>query len=142
MYYLDHIFPRCCPFFDYNPGDDGRGWLLSLFLRTKPLCALAVCLSDCDKAQLVLGRALNETSQPHHDLEMQHIQIAKDLRDHLDRLVDVRGSYQMSAAVEALACVMHLVLFEVSSPTPAPRYQPRFCIPHAHTDLALDSAEE
>ncbi|KAL4875896.1 fungal-specific transcription factor domain-containing protein [Aspergillus karnatakaensis] len=115
MYYLDHIFPRLCTFFKYNPTDDGRGWLLSLFLRTKPLCALAVCLSACDRAQLVLG-ALNETSQPLHDLEMQHIQIATDLRDHLGRLVDEDGAYQMSAAVEALACIMHLIFFELWIP--------------------------
>lgn len=114
MHYLDHIFPRLCPFFKYTPTDDGRGWLLNLFLRTKPLCALAICISACDKAQLVLG-ALNETPQPHHDLENRRIQIHSDTRVHIGRLMDQNGAYQMAAAVEALACIMHLILFEVSS---------------------------
>ena len=112
MYYLDHIFPRLCPFFQYTPTNDGRGWLLNLFLRTKPLCALAVCLSACDKAQLVLG-ALNESEYPHVDLEMQHLQIVTDLRDHLGRLSNASGAHRMSAVVEALACIQHLILFEV-----------------------------
>lgn len=115
MYYLDHIFPRLNPFFEYTPTNKGRGWLLNLFLRTKPLCALAVVLSECDRAQLVLG-ALNETPQPHLDLELQHIQIVTDLRDHLTRLSDSDGAYQMAAAVEALACIMHLILFELWIP--------------------------
>lgn len=113
MYYLDHNFPRFCPFFEYTPTNDGRGWLLNLFLRTKPLCSLAVCIAACDKAQLVLG-PLNETPQTHLDLEMQHIQIVADLRDHLHRLAESENAEKMSTTVEALACIMHLILFEVS----------------------------
>jgi hypothetical protein len=112
MYYLDHIFPRLCPFFEYTPTNDGRGWLLNLFLRTKPLCALAVCLGACDKAQLVFG-ALNEAEQPHVELEMHHLQIVTDLRDHLGRLSSAGSGSRMSAVVEALACIQHLILFEV-----------------------------
>ena len=112
MYYMDHLFPRLCPFYKYSPIDDGRGWLLNLFLRTKPLCTLAVCISECDKAQLVLG-PLSDTPQPHLKLEEQHMQIIADLRDHLRLLAESDGPDRMSAIVEALACIMHLVLFEV-----------------------------
>ncbi|KAH8658415.1 fungal-specific transcription factor domain-containing protein [Xylariales sp. PMI_506] len=115
MYYFDHIFPRLCPFFTYSAYDNGRGWLLSLFLRTKPLCAAAVCLSACDQAQFVLG-PLSDIPQPNHDLEMQHIQIVVDLRAHLSQLSLKTGASRMSAAVEALACIMHLILFELWIP--------------------------
>ena len=114
MYYLDHLFPRLCPFFKYKPVDNGRGWLLNLFLRTKPLCNLTVCISACDKAQLVHG-PLNESMLPHVELELQHVQIIVDLRDHLRYLTDSDRTNRMSATVEALACIMHLVLFEVRS---------------------------
>jgi hypothetical protein len=112
MYYLDHIFHRLCPFFNYTPSNNGRGWLLNLFLRTKPLCAVAVCLAACDQKQFSHG-ALSDTPQPNHDLEMQHLQIVKDLRDHLGELSKKSGASRMSAAVEALACIMHLIQFEV-----------------------------
>ncbi|CAK7227532.1 hypothetical protein SEUCBS140593_006610 [Sporothrix eucalyptigena] len=115
MYYFDHVFPRLCPFFTYSAGDKGRGWLLSLFLRTKPLCAAAICISACDQAQFVLG-PLSDIPQPRHDLEMKHIQIVVDLRAHLAQLSQQSGPRRMAVAVEALACVMHLILFELWIP--------------------------
>ncbi|EPE08910.1 regulatory protein [Ophiostoma piceae UAMH 11346] len=111
MYYFDHVFHRICPFFIYSAGDKGRGWLLSLFLRTRPLCAAAICISACDQAQFVLG-PLSDAPQPYHDLEMKHIHIVRDLRAHLAHLSQQAGVSRMPAAVEALACIMHLIYFE------------------------------
>ncbi|OAP56029.1 hypothetical protein AYL99_10181 [Fonsecaea erecta] len=115
MYYLDHIFPRLDPYFKYSAGDTGRGWLLNLFLRTKPLCNAAVCLSACDKAQFVLG-PLSDIPQPYHELELQHLRSVADLRDHLDQLSKKTGASQMAAGVEALACIIHLIFFELWIP--------------------------
>lgn len=112
MYYLDHIFPRLSPYFHYTAGDAGRGWLLNLLLRTKPLCTAVACLSACDQAQFVLG-PLSDIPQPYHELEMQHLRSVSDLRDHLDQLSKKTGARQIAASVEALACIMHLILFEV-----------------------------
>lgn len=113
MYYLDHIYPRLVPYSELSPGGNGRGWLLNLFLRTKPLYTAAKCLSACDKAQFVLG-PLSDIPQPNHDLEMQHLQSVADLRGHLYQLSNTKaGASQMAAGVEALACIMHLILFEV-----------------------------
>lgn len=114
MYYLDHVFPRMTPFFNYSAADNGRGWLLYLFLRTRPLCALAVCLADCDQKQFIRG-PLSDTPHSNHDLELQHIQIVADLRDHLSQLSGKSGAERMAAAVEALACIIHLILFEAST---------------------------
>ncbi|OQV06049.1 Fungal Zn2-Cys6 binuclear cluster domain-containing protein [Cladophialophora immunda] len=115
MYYLDHIFPRLSPYFKHYAGDTGRGWLLNLFLRTKPLCNAAVCLSACDKAQFVLG-PLSDIPQPYHELEMQHLRSVADMRDHLDQLSKKTGASQMAAGVEALACIIHLIFFELWIP--------------------------
>ncbi|KAK5198147.1 hypothetical protein LTR92_002392 [Exophiala xenobiotica] len=116
MYYLDHIYPRLVPYLEQSAGGNGRGWLLNLFLRTKPLYTAAVCLSACDKAQFVLG-PLSDIPQPrNHDLEMQHLQSVADLRAHLYQLSKKAGASQMAAGVEALACIMHLILFELWIP--------------------------
>ncbi|KAF2667158.1 hypothetical protein BT63DRAFT_331157 [Microthyrium microscopicum] len=114
MYYLDHIFPRIYPFFKYSAADNGRGWLLNLLLRTRPICAAAICLSACDQKQFVVG-ALSDAPQ-NDDLEIRHIEIVADLRDHLGRLSEKTGAHRMAAAVEALACIMHLILFELWIP--------------------------
>ncbi|OAA65241.1 transcription factor Cys6 [Niveomyces insectorum RCEF 264] len=113
MYYFDHVFPRLAPFFTYSAADGGRGWLLSLLLRTKPLGAAAICISACDQAQFVLG-PLSDIPQPNHDLETKHIQSVVDLRAHLTQLAQQTGASRMAVAVEALACIMHLILFEVA----------------------------
>ncbi|KIW37698.1 uncharacterized protein PV06_10331 [Exophiala oligosperma] len=115
MYYLDHIFPRVAPFFKYSAADNGRGWLLNLFLRIRPLYTAVVCLSACDKAQFLLG-PLTDVPQPYHDLEMQHLQSVADLRDHLDQLATKTGASQMAAGVEALVCIIHLIFFELWIP--------------------------
>ncbi|KIW82935.1 hypothetical protein Z517_02178 [Fonsecaea pedrosoi CBS 271.37] len=117
MYYLDHIFPRLSPYFQYYAGDTGRGWLLNLFLRNKPLCNAAVCLSACDKAQFVLG-PLSDIPQPYHELEMQHLRSVADLRDHLDQVSKKTGASQVAAGVEALACIIHMIFFEVGFNSP------------------------
>jgi len=45
MHFLDHVFPLQYPM--YKPGipEGGRGWLLALLLRTKPLYHAALALS-------------------------------------------------------------------------------------------------
>ncbi|KAK4948580.1 hypothetical protein LTR10_012584 [Elasticomyces elasticus] len=115
VYYLDHIYPRLVPYLESSAGGNGRGWLLNLFLRTKPLFTAAICLSACDKAQFVLG-PLSDIPQANHDLEMQHLQSVAGLRGHLYQLSKKAGASQMAAGVEALACIMHLILFELWIP--------------------------
>ncbi|KAI1625907.1 fungal-specific transcription factor domain-containing protein [Exophiala viscosa] len=115
MYYLDFIYPRLVPYLELSAGGNGRGWLLNLFLRTKPLYTAAICLSACDKAQFVLG-PLSDIPQPNHDLEMQHLQSVAGLRTHLYQLSKKAGASQLAAGVEALACIMHLILFELWIP--------------------------
>ena len=121
MYYFDHVFSRFAPWFKYSAAHDGRGWLLNLFLRSRPLLMAAICISACDKAQFILG-PLSHVPQPYHALEMQNLQAVASVRDHLDRLTLRSGPGQMAAAVEALACIIHLMFFEVCGFHNFPRY--------------------
>ena len=45
MYYLDVVFPGQFPFYDPAPLDGGRGWLLLIILRTKPLYHAALSMA-------------------------------------------------------------------------------------------------
>lgn len=112
MYYLDHIHPRQFPFYRSRPSDIGRGWLLNLHLRTKPLFTATTTLSACDQAQFALG-PLSNFPQPYEELEQQHVMSLIDLQDHLAVLSRKTGTSHMAATVEALACVIQLICFEV-----------------------------
>jgi hypothetical protein len=112
MYYFDHIHPRQFPFYKSTPSDIGRGWLLNLHLRTKPLCTATTTLSACDQAQFALG-PLTNAPHPYEELEQQHVMSLVHLQDHLEILSRKTGASQIAATVEALACVIQLICFEV-----------------------------
>jgi hypothetical protein len=112
MYYFDHIHQRQFPFYKSSPSDIGRGWLLNLHLRTKPLLTATACLSACDQVQFKRG-PLTNTLQPYTELEEQHVMSLVDLQHHLERLSKVSGARRVAATVEALACIIQLILFEV-----------------------------
>ncbi|KAF7561487.1 hypothetical protein G7046_g2665 [Stylonectria norvegica] len=45
MHYLDHVLPLQYPMYDLKVSEEGRGWLLHLILRTKPLYHAVSALS-------------------------------------------------------------------------------------------------
>jgi hypothetical protein len=45
MHYLDYVFPLQFRFYEASPSNGGRGWLLSILLRTKPLYYAAITLA-------------------------------------------------------------------------------------------------
>ncbi|KAF2427555.1 hypothetical protein EJ08DRAFT_592791 [Tothia fuscella] len=61
MLFLDHIFPLQFPFYQPDIFEGGRGWLLSLLLRTKPLYHAALALAAFHK-RMILSGSLDHTS--------------------------------------------------------------------------------
>ena len=56
MHFLDKVFPLQYPM--YNPGiqEGGRGWLLALLLRTKPLFYAVLALSAYHRRIIALAK--------------------------------------------------------------------------------------
>jgi hypothetical protein len=110
MNYLDYVFPL--QFSSYTPlvTELGRGWLLTLLTRTKPLYHTALALSGLYMYSMLLKtgrtRCINgnwEVMRMNHEKAFSELQI--QLR--LMRVGDLKST------IETAACVIQLISFEV-----------------------------
>jgi C6 transcription factor Pro1 len=116
MNYLDHVFPL--QFNCYVPPvvELGRGWLLALLTRTKPLYHAALAISAFYMHSVILKtgrsrtRCMNnhwEAMKIHHALAFQELQIQISASNHGEKVASLKES------IEILACIIQLVSFEV-----------------------------
>lgn len=115
MHYLDQVFYIQFRFYTPSISFGGRGWLLSLLNRTKPLYHAALSLSAFHRQALLLDqgdRVQNgylQELETHHNLalkELQHFIHAHSENDSAPRVFE--GNIQI------LACMVQLISFEVS----------------------------
>lgn len=116
MHFLDNVFPLQHPM--YNPGvaEGGRGWLLSLLLRTKPLYHASLALSAYHRGSVMLAnqRYKNPCSSAQQE---KHLAIC--LEEFLQAIKDV-GTWVMlkvcpKDSLGLMASVVQLIYFEVSA---------------------------
>lgn len=114
MNYLDHVFP--IQFNCYTPPvtELGRGWLLALLTRTKPLYHAALALSAFYMHSILLntGRKISSDRQ-WEQMEMHYSLAFRELQPQITGLKD---SPNLKSAIETLACVIQLISFEVCIP--------------------------
>jgi hypothetical protein len=118
MAYLDDVFPYHFPFYRPSKTDEGRGWLHSLLLRSKPLykAALAVAAVYIQKLPSVFvdpepGRSLLSNMAGRADelyldalVELQNCVSSLSRKTHEEGLTD---------GIEVLASIVHLIILEV-----------------------------
>lgn len=115
MHYLDCVFPLLFRFYRPSISEGGRGWLLSILLRTKPLFHAALSLSAYHQRSILPENVGNEKDcNIMEDLEMHHSMTLIELRRHIDRIQLEVGARCMVTRVEVLACMILLISFEVS----------------------------
>lgn len=56
MHFLDNVFPLQYPMYKPDIEDGGRGWLLALLLRTKPLYHAALALSAYHRRKIIITK--------------------------------------------------------------------------------------
>jgi hypothetical protein len=126
MQYLDHIFPLQFPFYKPSVSEGGRGWLLDLILRTRPLFHAVLSLKLCHMRSSQSLENLNKCDPDIlEDTDKHHTLALSELRSHIDGLELSTGSANVARKIEVLACMLQLVSFEVSillslSQTPGP----------------------
>ena len=117
MNYLDTVFRL--QFACYNPPADefGRGWLLALLMRTKPLYHAALSLSayHLHLALLNSNRAgcakkCWRQMEKHYSLALTELQLQ------LNNLKSCSGAEKARSSVEMLACINQLISLEVFLP--------------------------
>lgn len=122
MHFLDIVFPLQYPMYRSGVTEGGRGWLLSLLFRTKPLYHAALALSSYHRGSVLLAEnylgchALARTEKESH--------LAICLADFRQSIKKVGRWVEESCpenVIGIMACVVQLVFFEV-------RIQHLFCI--------------
>ncbi|PVH69572.1 hypothetical protein DL98DRAFT_661621 [Cadophora sp. DSE1049] len=113
MHYLDVVFPLQFRFYRPLVSEGGRGWLLSMLLRTKPLYHAALSLSAYHQSAVYTHPHTKTSDSILVDLQKHHSLALVELRKHIDRLSLEIGLSQMNTKVEILACMICLISFEV-----------------------------
>jgi len=116
MHYLDHVFAIQFPFYTPSSSGGGRGWLLSLLIRTKPLYHAALSLGAFHQQSLFkIGPAKREAQkdilqelEKHHQLTLRELQLFIQHEN-----PSARSSADFSRNVQILACTVQLISFEV-----------------------------
>jgi hypothetical protein len=113
MHFVDIVFPLQYPMYKPSVMDGGRGWLLSLLLRTKPLYHASLALSAYHRETIFLST--NSPCSTHSTVDKEkHLAIC--LSEFQQAIKDV-GQWVVSAcpsnSLGLMACVIQLVFFEV-----------------------------
>ena len=116
MHYLDVVFPNQFPFYNPPSSDGGRGWLLLIILRTKPLYHAALSMAAYhQQKQWSQGCLLSGVENNTVDmLQMHHSLAIKELRHHLESFREEKRARCLEGNVEVLACIVFLISLEVS----------------------------
>ncbi|KAF2692227.1 hypothetical protein K458DRAFT_285803 [Lentithecium fluviatile CBS 122367] len=112
MHFLDKVFPLQYPMYQPDIFEGGRGWLLALLLRTKPLYYAALALSSYHRRMLICQRisqrcrAVARVQEGKH-LEACLIEAQKAMRS-VDRFIQSRHN-----EVGVVLSIVQLVFFEL-----------------------------
>jgi hypothetical protein len=114
MHYLDHVF--FIQFRFHTPSlSSGRGWLLSLLTRNKPLYHAALSLSAFHRQSLILEQESGQADIDYlHELQRHHNLALKELQHfiHTHNKNDSEQG-QFDGNIQILACMVQLISFEV-----------------------------
>jgi hypothetical protein len=119
MHYLDYVFPLQFRFYEASPFDGGRGWLLSILLRTKPLYYAAITLSAYHRQSVTCQRD-SRIKCTLDELLNRHILAIKELRLLLEGFGADGLLKTLPELVEVLASMTLLISLEVRLPTSSP----------------------
>lgn len=117
MHYLDRVFPLQFRFYGSTPGESGRGWLLSIILRTKPLYHAVLGIAAYHQHyDLYYGHKREEElpACPILDhLQKHYVLTLEGLQQHLERITSDNKTASLSHHVEVSACIALLISLEV-----------------------------
>ena len=125
MHYLDHVFYIQFRFYVPSVSTGGRGWVLSLITKTKPLYHAALSLAAFHQQSLMLqenGGSDNCLSLV--ELEQQHNLTLQEMQRYIQvRCKSSDTSSVSDVNVQILACVVQLISFEVRNYDPLIAYR-------------------
>jgi hypothetical protein len=120
MHFVDSVFPLQYPMYKPSILEGGRGWLLSLLLRTKPLYHASLALSAYHRGTVLLAASQRACSASSTVTQERHLAIC--LSEFQQAIKDVSHWVSKGSCpgdpLGVMACVIQLVFFEVCSTLP------------------------
>jgi C6 transcription factor Pro1 len=110
MYYLDHIFP--IKFRMYNPTavEGGRGWLLSLLLRTPPMYHMTLAMSAHCFEMLEVPNGAKERKQA----SLAQLGSAlQNLQQYIRVYSQQKETRSVEDSIKVLGCILQMIAFIV-----------------------------
>jgi C6 transcription factor Pro1 len=112
MNYLDNIFPLQYYFYQPSAAERGRGWLLSMLLRSKPLYYTALAFTSVQRISASQDDAVTE-NRLLEELDHQHSLVMAGLVQQLEELPRLQGQEHLKLGLEILACTIQLQSIEI-----------------------------
>lgn len=107
MHFFDHVLPLQFRF--YNPSilEGGRGWLLSILTRTKPLYHVALSLAAYHQQSILVRGSGIPCAASLAKLQERHIECIKVLRYHLEKFPIGAQANSCEDNIEIMACITY-----------------------------------
>ncbi|KAJ8066603.1 hypothetical protein OCU04_005650 [Sclerotinia nivalis] len=117
MHFLDNVFPLQYPMYKPEVAEGGRGWLLSLLLKTKPLYHASIGLSAYHRGVVLREKSYGGCTKPSIAEQESHLAIC--LNEFQNAIRSAQDSADCNSVLPEsslgiMACVVQLVFFEVS----------------------------
>jgi C6 transcription factor Pro1 len=114
MHFFDHVLPLQFRFYNPSISEGGRGWLLSILTRTKPLYHVALSLAAYHQQSILVRVNQIPCTASLRKLEERHIECIKALRCHLEQFPIGPQANTCEMNIEIMACIALLIALEVS----------------------------
>jgi hypothetical protein len=112
MYYLDYVFP--IQFRMYNPtaAEGGRGWLLSLLLRTPPMYHMTLAMSAHCYEMIEVPNGAKERKQA----SLAQLGSAlQNLQQYIRVYSQQKDTRSLEDSMKVLGCILQMIAFIVCS---------------------------
>lgn len=116
MHFLDNVFPLQYPAYKPSVDEGGRGWIISLLLKTKPLYHACLALASYHRGAVVLEARRGLCRKVALVEQENHLAIClKEFRESIEATASFIGGFNCpSNSLGLMSCIVQLIYFEVS----------------------------
>lgn len=117
MHFIDNVFPLQYPVYKPSIAEGGRGWVISLLLRSKPLYHACLALASFHRGAVMLELRRGPCGSAVVIEQEKHLAIClKDFRESIEGVSNLIGGDNCPKNnLGLMACIVQLIYFEVRS---------------------------
>ncbi|KAE8449585.1 hypothetical protein EG329_007915 [Mollisiaceae sp. DMI_Dod_QoI] len=115
MHFIDNVFPLQYPVYKPSVAEGGRGWVISLLLRTKPLYHACLALATYHRGAVLLELHRGPCTTAVVVEQEKHLAIClKEFRESIESVSHLVGGFDCpNNSLGLMACVVQLIYFEL-----------------------------